>query len=360
MMKLGILDRFSKKTFFVFLLFFPFSSAFGAERILVPNHSRVERYISRDSLTQIKVEHSRIRNVFGDDNRFSYQYSDIDGSLFIKPILIMESEQSEKQNEVQNKQIGQNEQIQQEKKDRKDNGEKKEDKNSKNNFFKSVGRIEENKNGKDEKSEDGGKNKKGLEIQQGQKDQQQSQQIIKSEIKNKAKRKVKEAIFKAPRTTHYKFFTLSIVTEEGRSYTLVLTPEEKLPETLFLIPKEGRSKQAKIWETEAEYEEGLIELFRLMYLGQIPYGYSVEIISDRSSNLNKPRKLNDYLEYQLDKIYRGVELKGEVYTIKNISSDNLILSEQKFITPGTRAVSVEEETIPSGQTIRLFKVLNNE
>ena len=142
----------------------------------------MERYISKDSLTQIKVEHSRIRNVFGDDNRFSYQYSDIDGSLFIKPILIMESEQSEKQNEVQNKQIGQNEQIQQEKKDRKDNGEKKEDKNSKNNFFKSVGRIEENKNGKDEKSEDGGKNKKGLEIQQGQKDQQQSQQIIKSEI----------------------------------------------------------------------------------------------------------------------------------------------------------------------------------
>ncbi len=153
----------------------------------------------------------------------------------------------------------------------------------------------------------------------------------------------------------YRAFTVLIDTESGRHFTLLLNPISAPSETLMLVPKGVGSQQAGKFENATPYELTINHLIKSMKDGEVPSGYSVSQIEDK-----KIYKFGNQFTAKLMTIYRGLNLHGEIYDIKNISSKEIQIDERQFYKNGARAISLDQVVLQPNETVDLYEVISND
>lgn len=152
----------------------------------------------------------------------------------------------------------------------------------------------------------------------------------------------------------HRAFTLLINTELGRHYTLLLNPMSVPSDTLMLEPRGVNEAQAAKFENSSPYEITISHLIRDMRLGSRPEGYSVRTVN------NKKRYLYGNIAYiQLKTIYQGLNLRGEIWEVRNTRSQTITLTERDFYKVGTRAISLETMDIAPHGTTYLYRVVSH-
>lgn len=144
-------------------------------------------------------------------------------------------------------------------------------------------------------------------------------------------------------------FNLFITTEIGRTYNLLLVPTDIPAETIEIKPKSPAIKIASKWEKNAPYVDKLIQLINAMVNEVEPQGYAV------SEAATKPIKVKD-ISMELIAVYRGSQLQGEIWCIKNISRNTIHLSPSQFFDKTVRAIALEADMLPCGDEVYLYKV----
>lgn len=143
-------------------------------------------------------------------------------------------------------------------------------------------------------------------------------------------------------------FTITVVTEEGLTQDLFLTPRNTPAETILI---KGRSrKEALKWETSSPYKETLIRFMQAMTQNHPIAGYGVE-------SCHQPLSLWRDLEMARIKIYKGDKLEGHVFFLKNRSSRPVVLFEKQFlIEPRITAVAIKQRRLKPGEATQVLMV----
>lgn len=146
---------------------------------------------------------------------------------------------------------------------------------------------------------------------------------------------------------------LFVADEEGRIYTLILTPDDVPADSVMIKPRGQRQRQAAKWERTQPYTTTLKRLVVHMARDMLPDGYAVE---ERGSFV----PLWNEVTLRLDRQYSGGMYAGEVYTLTNISSDELVMQEQEFYRPGVVAVAIERTVLTPNDSTRVYVVSRQE
>lgn len=154
----------------------------------------------------------------------------------------------------------------------------------------------------------------------------------------------------------HKPFSLFITTETGKTYGLKLNPRNTLSESIMLQPKIDNSK-AVTWETASTYNNAIVNLIRYMANGVSPEGY--EVINIAKNSKNKIYYLGNIAEIKPLAIYNGVHLRGEVYQVINRLNRSITVTETEFYRPGTRAIAIDQHTLPPYGKTYLYGVMSN-
>lgn len=149
-------------------------------------------------------------------------------------------------------------------------------------------------------------------------------------------------------------FTVLIATEQGRHFTLLLTPTSSPAETLMLVPKGVGHEQAGRFEQASFYELTLNHLLQAMKNGTLPEGYVERAVNNKTTYF-----LNRNLSIQLHAIYEGHHLRGEIYTITNKLNVPVQLDERAFYKAGTRAISLDVIYLLSKASTHLYRIVSN-
>lgn len=148
-------------------------------------------------------------------------------------------------------------------------------------------------------------------------------------------------------------FSLFITTENGKNYSLKLNPVDQAADSIMLKPNIDHS-EAKHWESASGYNQAVVELIRYMVNGVSPEGYGVN-----QSNNAKPFFLGSIATLNLKTTYNGVYFKGEIYELHNLTNKPITVTETEFYRPETRAITLEQHTIPPHGTTTLYGVMSN-
>lgn len=148
-------------------------------------------------------------------------------------------------------------------------------------------------------------------------------------------------------------FTILIETEQGRHFTLLLNPTSSPSETLMLVPKGVGRERALHFEQAQPYELTINHLIHDMKNGVMPEGYSVHGIESK-----RTYKFGSKFNVKLKTIYQGLNLRGEIYELKNNQSHLIQLDEREFYKKGTRAISLDTIEIPPKAKISLYRVIS--
>lgn len=151
-------------------------------------------------------------------------------------------------------------------------------------------------------------------------------------------------------------FNLFIATESGQYYQLQLTPTDKNPETIRLhntnSSDTSQQAQALHWEQDAPYINRLIDLNKAMMTGKTPPGYQ-----RINPGKRKILRAQHHLIAHLKKIYKGKQLRGEIYQITNYQSKPIDLNEQAWITPGTLSIAFGPTHLKPKQSTLLYRIV---
>jgi type-F conjugative transfer system secretin TraK len=149
-------------------------------------------------------------------------------------------------------------------------------------------------------------------------------------------------------------FTILVDTEQGRHFTLLLNPVAVPSDTLMLVPKGVGRVQAAHFEQSSPYEMTISRLMRAMVNAEVPEGYAI-------TEVNNPKLylLGNIATLQLKTIYQGLNLRGEIYEIKNKCAFPITLDERQFYKIGTRAISLEAITLAPHAKVNLYRVLSH-
>lgn len=170
------------------------------------------------------------------------------------------------------------------------------------------------------------------------------------------KDEVQGAIFIKP-TPFYqnRAFNLFISTEEGHSYTLLLSPLDIPAENIELRSLSPSKKLAEHWEKNSPYSEIIISLMKAMENGDYPEGYAV-IPMDKI----KSKRLDSGLTMQLVTLYQGAKLQGEIWLVKNTCRRKNYAFPQYFYQDNVRAISVVNEEVNYNDSTYLFRIVDHE
>jgi type-F conjugative transfer system secretin TraK len=150
-------------------------------------------------------------------------------------------------------------------------------------------------------------------------------------------------------------FNVFLRTEHGHNYGLLLTPEEIDAKTIAIKPLSPATLQARRWELSTPYEITLIKLVNMMRLHRTPDGYAViELGSKHAIQNSSP------LSYQLKTIYKGDNLEGQVWLVKNISKQSVMLNPNRFNDKRVLAASFDKATLMPDQVSELYWVKRHE
>ena len=149
-------------------------------------------------------------------------------------------------------------------------------------------------------------------------------------------------------------FTILVDTEEGRHFTLLLTPVSVPSDTLMLIPKGVAKLKAEHFEQSSPYETTISRLMRAMVNAEVPEGYAV-------TQVNNPKLylLGNIAKVQLKTVYQGLNLRGEIFEITNTKSCPITLDEREFYKTGAVAISLQAITIAPHLHVNLYRVLSH-
>jgi hypothetical protein len=73
----------------------------------------------------------------------------------------------------------------------------------------------------------------------------------------------------------------------------------------------------------------------------------------------RPQFLGNIARWHLISLYMGSQFRGESYQVTNRSKHIIHLNESQFYRPHVRAIALEKSMLLPNQTIRLFKVVDN-
>jgi len=149
-------------------------------------------------------------------------------------------------------------------------------------------------------------------------------------------------------------FDIFVTTELGHTYNLLLTPRDIPAESIELKPLSSALIVAKHWERNSPYVETLIQLIHYMINDIGPAGYAV---------INFPNIKQKYfhpgLNMQLVTIYRGANLEGETWRLKNSCCKTLYLNMQDFFDHRVRAISLDKKILHCNEETYLYRVINH-
>ena len=145
---------------------------------------------------------------------------------------------------------------------------------------------------------------------------------------------------------------LFVTDNNGRTYTLILTPADIPAETVMIKPRDQNRQSAVQWERSLPYPQTLKRLLVKMANDSIPDGYEVV---ERGVAIPLWRETS----FRLDREYHGGTLEGEVYTLTNTSGADLVMEEREFFRPGVVGVAIEKTELAPSASTRVY-VINNE
>lgn len=150
-------------------------------------------------------------------------------------------------------------------------------------------------------------------------------------------------------------FSVFLSTESGRHFTLMLLASDIPAETIKIVPVSPVSAKAKHWETVTPYTQTLIDLVRAMRNNMHPEGYAVIDMGK-----TKPQRVTSALSLQLQTVFRGGFLQGEIWKLQNLSGNPVSVHPQNFRHGKVKAISLSSEKIPAMGSIFLYRIVSHE
>ena len=152
---------------------------------------------------------------------------------------------------------------------------------------------------------------------------------------------------------NYSFF---VSANNGSTYTIVVNHSDVPAQTISLIPKSKLVKNKKI----------NVKLFDALPLRNKVGKIGMAMAKDEDHEAFDVENIEDEIEIKLwkevkinlIKQYIGNDLKGDVFSIKNRSKDEIRLHESEFLNFGENviAVSIEKHELKPGEKTKLFIV----
>lgn len=156
-------------------------------------------------------------------------------------------------------------------------------------------------------------------------------------------------IFVKPHHEKPLFFT--IVTENGESIDLSLTPSEIEAQTIVL--KTAPTPQKNYQEKGLSFTNLMVDLITAMSKGAEINGFPR---FKESKN-----EFFDSLTVELLEVYQSHTVRGEHWRIKNTGNTTQTLTEKQFLTePNIAAIALKTHTLAPNDSTQLFKVKNDE
>lgn len=142
--------------------------------------------------------------------------------------------------------------------------------------------------------------------------------------------------------------------DQGNVYTLVARVKDVPSDTVVLKPAHRKIAAVESNSRSNDYVREVKRLMRGMAMGEELPGYEF-------SETGKLVPLWQEAEIHLRVQYKNNRFVGSVYTLKNISSELMVLEEGEFAQFGedVRATALEKQELSPGETTRIFVVRGN-
>jgi type-F conjugative transfer system secretin TraK len=148
-------------------------------------------------------------------------------------------------------------------------------------------------------------------------------------------------------------FTLFIVSENGNTYNLKLTPSKKVSgDSIVIKPRESNRKKAsqKVTFNSNSYIRNINYLMQIMYLDKDEDGqYTV-------TPTNQAIETYAGLDSVLYKTYTNDSIIGHVILVKNTSKSTLHLTEAQFYAPHTLAIAIDNPDLDVNDFARVMLI----
>jgi type-F conjugative transfer system secretin TraK len=144
---------------------------------------------------------------------------------------------------------------------------------------------------------------------------------------------------------------LTVVTEKGASIDLALNPIEIEAQTLIL--KTTAPLRQDPHDEKKSYSDKIVGLIKAMHQGSSIDGFTR--IKACKQECVEP------LTLELQSIYQGDEIQGEVWSVRNTTHKTQTLTEKQFFTePDIVALALKTLILEPNASTTLFKVRNHE
>ncbi|WP_237071209.1 type-F conjugative transfer system secretin TraK [Mycetohabitans sp. B2] len=146
--------------------------------------------------------------------------------------------------------------------------------------------------------------------------------------------------------------TLFVSDEKGMTYKLILVPRPVAGEEIILRPpseKAALSSRAASGNRALSYQRHIKDL--MLVMADESQQESVDVIT-----VNKEVPLWKEGHLVLEDKYIDDDMVGEKYRLTNVSPSDLLLVEQELYRRGVRAVAIEHQTLPPGESTNIFIV----
>lgn len=131
-------------------------------------------------------------------------------------------------------------------------------------------------------------------------------------------------------------------------YTLTLIPRGIPSETIILKEEAFEKEESHAWETTQPYVTVLKEIIKAMYKGDVPPGYKI----DRIDKIVEPKWEKTILKHVAR--YYGANIIGDVYELKNIGQQKMVIKPQEFYEKNILAASIDKEEVNPGEWTEIF------
>ena len=142
-----------------------------------------------------------------------------------------------------------------------------------------------------------------------------------------------------------------VTTDSGQTHALVLQPTDMPLQNVIL--KEAPSKEAiqarrqRTADQANSLDASVKKLFRGMARQEQMMEYDVQPV-------NRTLALWDGTRFVLHQRYIKPDMTGERFTLQNLGTEVMRLSEQEFFQPGVIAVSIEYQILAPGETTEVY------
>lgn len=143
--------------------------------------------------------------------------------------------------------------------------------------------------------------------------------------------------------------SLVLLSKKG-VYSITLIPRGIPSATIVIKDDQADRAEALQWETSFPYVKTLTTLIKSMYTEVPPDGYRVERFEAPITPLWEGTQLIHKFRYN------GATLVGDVYELKNVSGQDMVVKPAEFYSKGVLAVSVDTEGLKDGQSTKVYVV----